>query len=244
MKFIKKIFHSFISRHKSFNRKIWEVTGVVPSNPAIFKVAFQHKSSSNNSIAKQQSNERLEYLGDSVLSTVVAEYLFQKYPYANEGFLTKMRSKIVKRKTLNSIANSMSLDFLLREFNHTKISPAMVGNALEALIGAIYLEKGYDGTKNFIIKKMIKPYIDLDNLEKHDDNYKSRLLEYCQKENKAVEYKLLDRIKQNKRDRFIVAVIVDNVSCGVAEEFNKKNAEQIASHKALISMGILDNQTT
>ena len=132
MKFIKKIFHSFISVHKSFNRKIWELTGVVPSNPEIFKVAFQHKSSSNNNIARQQSNERLEYLGDSVLSTVVAEYLFQKYPYANEGFLTKMRSKIVKRKTLNSIANSMSLDFLLREFNHTKISAVM----LEPVSGA------------------------------------------------------------------------------------------------------------
>ena len=243
MKIIKKIFHFFISGHKSFNRKIWELTGVAPSNPIIFKVAFQHKSSANNKVAKMQSNERLEYLGDSILSTVVAEYLFQKYPYANEGFLTKMRSKIVQRRTLNNIANSMSLDYLLREFNHTRISPAMVGNALEALIGAVYLEKGYDGTKQFILTKMIKPYIDLDSLEKHDDNYKSRLLEYCQKENKEIEYKLLDRIKQNKRDRFKVAVIIDNESCGIAEEFNKKNAEQIASHKALIRMGVLEKQT-
>lgn len=122
-----------------------------------FQSSFYHKSTLNNNTTVPedgifQSNERLEFLGDALLSFVVGEYLFKKYPNANEGFLTKMRSKIVKRKMLNYIAEQMGLDQLMMEFNQTAISQSMLGNALEALIGAIYMEQGFDFTKEYILK--------------------------------------------------------------------------------------------
>jgi len=219
--------------------RIHQITGIAPANPAIYRMAFNHRAGANNNHAKNQSNERLEYLGDAVLSLVVGEYLFQKYPYANEGFLTKMRARIVQRKSLNSLAVFLQLDEIMQEYNNTQISKTMLGNALEALVGAVYLENGFDKTKWFIISKIIRPHIDFNLLETHDDNYKSRLLEYCQKESKQVEFQLIQKTKLNKRDCFKVAVLVDNVRYGTAEEYNKKSAEQIASHKALIKIGLI-----
>lgn len=193
-----------------------------------------------------QNNERLEYLGDAVLGTIIAEYLFQKYPSADEGFLTKMRSKIVKRKSLNDIGDRMGVDMLLNEFNNTRISKSMLGNAVEALVGAVYLEIGYEGTKRFIIRRMLRKFVDIHELEQYDDNYKSQLLEYCQKNGKNVAYKLLTRYKMDKRDRFKVAVVIDGEKIAVADDFNKKSAEQLASERALAKLGIrsgVDKQT-
>ena len=184
------------------------------------------------------NNERLEYLGDAILSTIVAEYLFKKYPNKNEGFLTKMRSKIVKRKTLNNIADQMGLDVILSDYSQGRLSKSMLGNALEALVGALYMEFGYDGTKNYVITKILIKYLDFDNLESVDDNYKSVLLEHCQKNGKTVAYKLLNKYKMDKRDRFKVAVLVEGDVIATAEDFNKKAAEQTASKKALTSMNI------
>ena len=214
--------------------------GFVPANVSIFRLAFSHKSSgSEKSTGNQQNNERLEYLGDAVLGTIVAEYLFKKYPSSDEGFLTKMRSKIVKRKSLNIIGDKMGLDYLLSEYNNTRLSRSMLGNALEALVGAVYLERGYVGTKRFVIEKVLRNYIDVHELELVDDNYKSQLLEWCQKNGNSVNYKLLARYKFEKRDRFRVAVVVNGQRVSTADDFNKKNAEQIASEKALSSLGVL-----
>ncbi|MCB0643870.1 MAG: ribonuclease III, partial [Phaeodactylibacter sp.] len=146
--------------------------GFVPVNLSLFKLAFSHKSNPSDKAYAIQNNERLEYLGDAVLGTIVAEYLFKKYPTANEGFLTKMRSKIVKRKSLNKIGEKMELDLLLSEFNQTRLSKSMLGNAVEALVGAVYLELGYHGTKRFIIRKVLRNYVDVHELENYDDNYK------------------------------------------------------------------------
>ena len=123
-----------------------------------------------------QHNERLEYLGDSILSTIVAEYLFKKYPTQDEGFLTKMRSKIVKRKTLNQLANQMGLDTILSDYSQGRLSNSMLGNAFEALIGAIYLEKGYIKTKSYVVNEILLKNLDIHILESKDDNFKSRLL--------------------------------------------------------------------
>ncbi len=240
MKWLLRIFNYFFSsENKALSHRVRNITGITPANAAIYRMAFNHRAGANNNSAKNQSNERLEYLGDAVLSLVVGEYLFQKYPYANEGFLTKIRARIVQRKSLNTLAVSLQLDEIMQEYNNTRISSTMLGNALEALVGAIYLENGFDKTKAFIINKILRPHIDFNLLETHDDNYKSRLLEYCQKENKHVEYQLLQKTKLNKRDCFKVAVLVDNVAYGTAEEYNKKSAEQIASQKALIKFGML-----
>ena len=207
----------------------------------MFKLAFAHKSSNDPQVRQPyggQNNERLEYLGDAVLGTIVAEYLYKKYPTADEGFLTKMRSKIVKRKSLNAIGYDMGLDELLSTYNNTRIARSMLGNAVEALVGAVYVEQGYSGTMNFVVQRMLRDYVDIENLETYDDNYKSQLLEHCQKNGQKVDYEILKRFKQDKRDRFRVAVTINGQRMAVGEDFNKKSAEQQASRRALRDLGL------
>ena len=144
-----------------------------------------------------------------------------------------MRSKIVKRKMLNYIAEQMGLDQLMMEFNQTAISQSMLGNALEALIGAIYMEQGFDFTKEYILKNIIRKYVDINRLEFFDDNYKSQLLEWCQKYNKEIDFRVINKYKTDKRDRFKVGVFIDGVEIASAEDFNKKSAEQIAAEIAI-----------
>jgi ribonuclease-3 len=238
---ILRFYNFFLSEDKEFARRLRQLIGFTPSNLGIFKLAFSHKSTSSEKAYAIQNNERLEYLGDAVLGTIVAEYLFKKYPNGNEGFLTKMRSKIVKRKSLNKIGDKMGLDMLLSEYNPTRLSRSMLGNAVEALVGAVYLEKGYVGTQRFVINKILRNYVDVHELESYDDNYKSQLLEWCQKNGQSVSYKLLARYKFEKRDRFKVAVMVNGKKVATADDFNKKSAEQSASEKAMASLGILEN---
>lgn len=234
-----RIYNYYFSKDKDFTRRLSNLLGFIPANLAIFKLAFSHKSNSSEKGYAVQNNERLEYLGDAVLGTIVAEYLFQKYPNHDEGFLTKMRSKIVKRKSLNMIGDKMGLDVLLHEHNNTRLSRSMLGNAVEALVGAVYLESDYSSTKQFIIKQMLRKYVDIHELERVDDNYKSQLLEWCQKNGRHVNYKLLARYKYEKRDRFRVAVMVNGERMATADDFNKKSAEQNASEKAMFALGIL-----
>ncbi|MBP7239188.1 MAG: ribonuclease III [Saprospiraceae bacterium] len=214
------------------------IVGFTPSNLQIFIQAFSHKSAVDPKLHTVTSNERLEYLGDSVLSTIVAEYLFQKYPNSDEGFLTKMRSKIVKRKTLNRIADDMGIDVVLQENNDTRLSESMKGNALEALVGAIYLEKGFDATKRIVINKILRRHLNIQDLEEQDDNYKSQLLEFCQKNGSEIDYRVLERFKMENRDRFRIAVFLDGKEIATGEDFNKKSAEQNASFKAMKTLGI------
>ncbi len=221
--------------------KMRGILGYTPANTHLFKKAFLHKPEKMDKFQSARNNERLEFLGDAMLGTIVAEYLFCKYPSEAEGFLTKMRSKIVKRKSLNSIAEQMELMDLLMHYNKgIRVSPSMLGNALEALVGAVYLDGGYRRTKRFIIKKMLRGgYLNIHALETYDDNYKSQLLEYCQKHNKLISYKIVSKYKQDKRDRFKVAVIIDEEEMSVADDYNKKSAEQTASEKTLIKLGVL-----
>ena len=221
---------------------MFDVLGFVPGNITIYKLAFSHKSSQNEKSILSQNNERLEYLGDAVLGTIVAEYLFKKYPDSNEGFLTKMRSKIVKRKTLNRICDKMELDGVLQEFNNTRLSRSMLGNAVEALVGAIYLDAGYAFTQKYIVENILRRYLDIHELENYDDNYKSQLLEWCQKHGKTISYKLISRYKFEKRDRFKVGVFINNQRVATADDFNKKSAEQAASEKAMIELGFLSEE--
>ncbi|MEM0994647.1 MAG: ribonuclease III [Bacteroidota bacterium] len=242
MKFLFRIYNLYFSSDRELVRKIKPIIGFTPSKVSTFKIAFSHKSNTSEKGYAIQNNERLEYLGDAVLGTIVAEYLFKKYPNANEGFLTKMRSKIVKRKTLNLIGDKMELDILLSELNHTRLSRSMLGNAVEALVGAVYLELGYHGTKRYVVKKILRNYVDIQELERVDDNYKSQLLEWCQKNGQTVHYKLLARYKYEKRDRFRVAVLIDGKKLAAADDFNKKSAEQNASAKAMKALGILSKE--
>ena len=240
MSFLRQIYNYYFSKDKEFTHRLRGITGFTPSNLSLYKLAFFHKSTSSQKGYAIQNNERLEYLGDAVLGTIVAEYLFKKYPNSNEGFLTKMRSKIVKRKSLNQIGDKMGLDVLLAEYNNTRLSRSMLGNAVEALVGAIYVEKGYHSTKSYVINNILRRYLDIHKLEHTDDNFKSQLLEWSQKNGHTVSYKVLARYKFEKRDRFKVAVLVDGEKVGTADDFNKKSAEQIASERALSHLGIIN----
>lgn len=241
MKWIFKFYNTYISKEKHFTQRVKSLVGFTPVNLTLFRLAFSHKSGNTIKAYAIQNNERLEYLGDAILGTIVAEYLFKKYPEGDEGFLTKMRSKIVKRQSLNKVGDQMGLDELLNDLNNTRLSRSMLGNAVEALIGAIYLEKGYDYTSKYVIKIILRNYIDVHELESFDDNYKSQLLEFCQKKGQAVNYKLVARYKLEKRDRFKVAVLVDGERISTADDYNKKSAEQTASHFALKKLGVVVN---
>ncbi len=240
LKSYKRFYNYFLSKDKALTRRLVPIIGFVPANINLFKLAFSHRSNDQEGKLPSalRNNERLEYLGDAILGTIVAEYLFKKYPHAQEGFLTKMRSKIVKRTTLNEIGEKMGLDLLLSEYNQTRLSRSMLGNAVEALVGAVYLEKGYAATRHYVIKHILKRFLDIHSLEKYDDNYKSQLLEWCQKNGKSVEFKLLAKYKLHKRDRFKIAVLINGEKKAVADDFNKKSAEQLAAEKTLKKLGI------
>ncbi len=242
IKIIRRFYNYWLSPEKEFVRRLRRLLGFTPAYLQVFQTAFSHKSNNNNDHSKKpygnQNNERLEYLGDAVLGTIVAEYLYKKYPTGDEGFLTKMRSKIVKRKSLNEIGSDMGLDELLSTYNNTRIAKSMLGNAVEALVGAVYVEQGYRKTTRFVVDRMLRNYVDIETLETYDDNYKSQLLEHCQKNGQKVDYKILKRFKQDKRDRFRVAVTINGRRVAVGEDFNKKSAEQLASRRALKDLGL------
>jgi ribonuclease III len=229
---LRRFYNLYLSEDKELTMRLRPILGFTPARLSLFKTAFYHKSMTNETPGRP-TNERLEYLGDAILSTIVAEYLFKKYPNKDEGFLTKMRSKIVKRQTLNEIADNMGLDVILSEYSMGKMSSSMLGNALEALVGAIYIEFGYEKTKNYVIRNILMRYLDMNDLEIRDDNHKSQLLEWCQKNGKEINFTTLAKFKLDKRDCFKVAVVIDGVEVSTAEDFNKKSAEQTASSRAI-----------
>ena len=203
--------------------------GYIPANIEPFYTAFLHKSTDSSS-----NNERLEFLGDAILGAVIAEFLYDKYYGKDEGFMTKMRSKIVSRKTLNDVADKMRLDVLIRNINNTSIvSPSLKGNALEAFVGAIYLESGYKQTQKFIIANIVKKHLDINELEVIDDNYKSQLLEWGQKQKINVRFEVLTKYRVDNRDKFKIGLYVNNDMLAVGVDFNKKGAEQKAANKVV-----------
>lgn len=244
VRFIRRFYNYYLHPDKELARRLKTLVGFTPIHLSLFKLAFFHKSTFNTRDYAIANNERLEFLGDAVLSTIVGEYLFKKYPNSDEGFLTKMRSKIVKRNSLDEIADKMGLDLFLANYNQTRLSKSMLGNALEALVGAVYIEVGYEKTKQYVIRRILRRYLDIHELESFDDNYKSQLLEWCQKNGRNIEYKVVAKYKSEKRDKFKVAVFVDGKKLGTADDFNKKSAEQLASERAMTSMGILNGQAS
>jgi len=223
---------------------IQTIAGFTPRNLELYKLATLHSSiAKENGQGFKESNERLEYLGDAILGAIIAEYLFKKYPNKDEGFLTKMRSKIVKRQTLNEIADNMGLDVILAEYSMGKMSNSMLGNALEALVGAIYIEFGYEKTKTYVIKNILMKYLNINDLETRDDNHKSQLLEWCQKNGKDINFATLSKFKLDKRDCFKVAIVIDGVEISTAEDFNKKSAEQTAANRAIEKLMIQNTLT-
>lgn len=243
MRVLRRFFNRYFARDKVFVRSLRNVLGFTPAHVRFYQRAFTHKSSlSSEDGHPSESNERLEYLGDAILGAIIADYLFRKYPSKDEGFMTKMRSKVVNRRIMNDVADQMGLRFFLTHCGAQHISRTMLGNALEAFIGAVYLDVGYTQTKRFVIRRILQQYIDVHVLEKINYNFKSQLLEHSQKQQLSVEYTLIDRFKQNNRERFKVGVLVDQKQLAQAEDFSKKSAEQEASKRALLKLGVISKE--
>ena len=216
--------------------------GFVPGNLSLYRLAFRHKSVAQ-SVKKgvKNSNERLEFLGDAVLGSVVAEVLFKLYPFEDEGFLTELRSEIVNRVNLNQLARKLGFEQLIqydnRMVNSTRQS-SLLGDAFEALIGAIYLDKGYDFTRSFLVNHIIKSHIDIHRLEQTETNFKSKLIEWCQRHGKDITFELIDNKEGESNKLFTVQASIDGEIMGTGKEFNKKNAEKLAAEKACEALTI------
>jgi ribonuclease-3 len=223
----------------SFKKQLKNVLGFSPGNIALYQTALTHRSVRENA---DENNERLEYLGDAVLSALIADYLFKRYPYREEGFLTEMRSKMVNRQQLNEIALRMGLKKITL-YNKTdgslKISQ-IFGNTLEALVGAIYLDRGYKKTAKWVTERIILPHMFIDDLEILEINHKNKLYGWANKNGKVLEFETIEEKMENGRRLFTIAAVVDGNKIAEGKAFNKKDASQIAAQSAVEILGIMN----
>lgn len=236
-------FRRLFSNDKEYLVALYNILGFTPRNLSLYKLAFRHRSAAGDiRNGLKTSNERLEFLGDAILGAVVGELLFKRFPFKDEGFLTETRSKIVNRNSLNQLAKKIGLGELIdhnAQRNHFQMGQSsMYGDAFEALIGAIYLERGYVFTQDFILNRIIRPHVDIDELVMLETNFKSKLYEYAQKEGKSIAFELMPRDEESGR-LFTVRAMIDHEEVGRGQDFNKKNAEKIASEKACENLGII-----
>ncbi len=229
-----------LSEDKELYSSIKNIFGFYPGNIFLYKLAFRHKSLAkelNN--GTRISNERLEYLGDAILSAVVADYLFKMFPVKDEGFLTEMRSRIVSRASLNKLSQKLGLDkLILVSSEGNNVYKSMKGDAFEAVMGAIYLDKGYQFTRKVLIEKVILQHFDLEELENNDTNYKSRLIEWSQREKHSVEFVTLSEVGHGYTKQYVVEILIDKQPFGKGRDFSIKGAEQNAAMKTLIELDI------
>ena len=208
----------------------------------MFKLALVHTSiAKENKDGFKESNERLEYLGDAILGAVVAEYLFKRFPYKDEGFLTEIRSRIVSRESLNILARKIGLDDLV-EYDAKRKSALsfkyLYGDAMEAFVGAIYLDRGFAFCRSFIIRKLLHTHLDLDVVISSDHNYKSKLIEWSQKNNKFVRFETMEEKTSGNQKQFKVQVLIDDNTVSRGSGFSKKKAEQDAARRACETLEI------
>lgn len=216
---------------------IYKITGYYPDDIKIYEQAFLHRSSSvEDENGKSLNNERLEFLGDAILDAIVADIVYVHFPNKKEGYLTNTRSKIVKRETLNHIALELGLDKMVKYA--TKVNTHnnyIYGNALEALIGAVYLDHGYSAAFDFISKIIISKYIDLDNIAKKEMNFKSHLIEWGQKNKLSVDFSIIESFNDNDGNPvFQTSIILEGeIQMGIGIGYTKKESHQNAAQMAL-----------
>lgn len=226
-----------LSPKRVFYIRVRGISGFSPTNLVCYEQALRHHSVSEriHSNGSKNSNERLEFLGDAILNAVIAEYLFRKYPFKDEGFLTELRSKIVSRTSLNDLAQKIGLSKLVeydrKSMQNVNLRNSIFGNALEAFIGAIFLDKGFGKARWFVLEKLLRYHIDVDTLQQTETNFKGRLIEYGQQTGKNVEFEVNEE-SLNKQKIYKIRVLIDRVVMGEAEHTSKKQAEQMASQKA------------
>lgn len=232
-----RIYKLYFSPNRKYIRSLQNLLGYVPGNLRLYRMAFRHRSVAVEvKNGAKNSNERLEFLGDAILGAVVAELLFKMYPYKDEGFLTEMRSKIVSRANLNQLAKRLGLDehieFDNKSLGHNNKQGSLLGDTFEALIGAIYMDKGYNFTKNFLLIRIIKPHVDIHTLELTETNFKSKLIEWCQRQGKDITFEIIPNEEGENAKLFTIQVNVDGEVCAIGRDYNKKNAEKLAAEKA------------
>lgn len=231
---IKSYFYYLLSNKedKKEKKELKGVLGFYPINLEYFKTAFLHKSATYiDHTGRTVNNERLEYLGDTILDAIIGNFLFQKFPKEDEGFLTQTRSKIVNRKKLYSLAKKIGIvKFIILHTNQSISKKNIYGDAFESFIGAIYLDRGFDATSEFVINQIVNKYIDLQELIDTDNNYKSQIIEWSQKHHKEILF-ITDTCK--KEFNFISYVILKDEIIGKGKANSKKEAEQKAAEKAI-----------
>lgn len=234
---ISRIYKLYFSPNRKYIRSLENLLGYVPGNLRLYRMAFRHRSVAVEvKNGAKNSNERLEFLGDAILGSVVAELLFKMYPYKDEGFLTEMRSKIVSRSNLNQLAKRLGLDehieFDNKALGHNNKQGSLLGDTFEAMIGAVYMDKDYNFTRNFLLNRIIKPHVDIHTLELTETNFKSKLIEWCQRHGKDVMFEIIPNDEGENSKLFTISVNVDGESCAIGRDYNKKNAEKLAAEKA------------
>lgn len=220
---------------KTFCRELKQIIGFYPRNPAVYHEAFRHRSlNGNEREGEKQNNERLEFLGDAILSSVVAEILYRKFPQQHEGFLTKARSAIVQRSTLNHVAAELGINALIQTSIGTPAHNSFVlGNALEALIGAISVDRGYAYCFRFIDEKVIRRFSLLENAVREDTNYKSRLIEFCQKHQYPIEFITVNETISDGSPLFESIVSICGIQVCTGKGYTKKESHQQAASRAM-----------
>ena len=231
-----KTIRFFFHKKKESYLALKRILGFYPNDVSLYEEAMLHKSSFGEGMQRnRRHNERLEFLGDAILNAVVANIVFKKFKTQNEGFLTNTRSKIVKRETLDQISGKLGLNRLVissrgvhSQKNH------ILGNALEAFIGAVYLDQGYRKTYSFVEKRIIFAYINIDALAKKEDNFKSKLLEWCQRFRVRLDYQLLENfIDHDNNPVFQSQVLLNDLEAGTGTGYSKKESHQQAAQQAL-----------
>lgn len=232
-------FTSLFRKHSgsSFKKELKNILGFEPKNISLYKTALTHRSIRERA---DENNERLEYLGDAILSALIADYLFKRYPYKEEGFLTEMRSKMVNRQQLNDIAIRMGLKkiTLYNKMDGSLKVSQIFGNTLEALVGAVYLDFGYKKTSKWVQQYIITPHMFMDDLELLEINHKNKLYGWANKNGKTLEFETLNEKLENGRRLFTIAAVVDGEAIAEAKAFNKKDASQLAAQIAVDKLGI------
>ncbi len=238
LKTLFRLLFSADAQEKKLIRSLRYLLGFYPENISVYKLAFSHRSLSLEAEGGiRLSNERLEYLGDAVLGAVVADLLFKKFPLRDEGFLTEMRSRIVSRENLKNLAVKIGVDELLQKDASPGSYRSMYGDAFEALIGAIYLDKGYAVTQKFILHRIIRIHVDLNEIESTEKNFKSMILNWGQKEKHSIVFETIEEDQKTRQIK--VRLIIDDKEAATGIDFVKKKAEQIAAEKACKDLGLI-----
>ena len=224
-----------VKSDKDFKSWVKLTTGFTPKNISLYQQAFFHSSVSVKRSGTTVSNERLEFLGDAVLGAIIAEYLFKMYPFKDEGFLTQLRSKIVNGQSLKELALKFGFNHFLKASltKDEKTKSSAYGDAFEAFIGAVYLDMGYNKTRQFVITRIIKIHVDIEDLVNTNDDYKSQLQIFCQKNKFTLEYKLMSEERQGANKLYAIQVFINHRPYTRFENYSKRTAEQKAAQLTL-----------